>query len=165
MFGLGLGLGLGLELGLGGNCPRTIQADRAFWSFQTLIKMRNKNEVSYIIIFTWFSSTCTTIWNTFKTVLAARANWCWISCFQPYTCILQTVVDEMVRDQGLSWLVPGSFHWVSNPTPMDHNLFLPLIVYKLLDYHNKQLSELVATSQSIAFGCHKQLYLNSFKVA
>ena len=88
-----------------------------------------------------------------------------IFCFQPYTCILQTGVDVMVRDQGLSWLVPGSFHWVSNPTPMDHNLFLPLIVYKLLDYHNKQLSELVATSQSITFGCHKQLYLNSFKVA
>ena len=88
-----------------------------------------------------------------------------IFCFQPYTCSLHTGVDMMVKDQGLSWLVPGSFHRVSNPTPMDHNLFLPLIVYKLLDYHNKQLSELVATSQSITFGCHKQLYLNSFKVA
>ena len=88
-----------------------------------------------------------------------------IFCFQPYTCSLHTGVDMMVKDQGLSWLVPGSFHWVSNPTPVDHNLFLPLIVYKLLDYHNKQLSELVATSQSITFGCHKQLYLNSFKVA
>ena len=40
-----------------GNCPRTIQTDRAFWSFRTLIRMRNKNEVSYIIIFTWLSST------------------------------------------------------------------------------------------------------------
>ena len=114
--------------------------------------MRNKNEVSYIIIFTWFSSTCTTIWNTFKTVLAARANWCWISCFQPYTCILQTVVDEMVRDQGLSWLVPGSFHWVSKPTSTNQDLFIPLIhmsrlVDLLLDYDNKQLSELAATSQ------------------
>ena len=88
-----------------------------------------------------------------------------IFCFQPYTCSLHTGVDMMVKDQGLSWLVPGSFHWVSNPTLVDHNLFLPLIVYKLLDYHNKQLSELVATSQSITFGCHKQLYLNSFKVA
>ena len=75
-----------------------------------------------------------------------------IFCFQPYTCILQTGVDVMVRDQGLSWLVPGSFHWVSNPTPTDQDLFLPLILMSrlvdvLLDYHNKQLSELVATSQ------------------
>ena len=66
-----------LELGLGGNCLRTIQTDRVFWSFRTLIKMRNKNEVSYIIIFTWFSSyTCTKRWNTFQSVLAIRANWC-----------------------------------------------------------------------------------------
>ena len=65
-----------------------------------------------------------------------------IFCFQPYTCILQTGVDMMVRDQSRSWLVPGCFHWVFNPTPMDQDLFLPLIpmswlVDVLLDYDNK----------------------------
>ena len=88
-----------------------------------------------------------------------------IFCFQPYTCILQTGVDVMVRDQGLSWLVPGSFHWVSNPTPMDQDLFLPLILMSrlvdvLLDYHNKQLSELwQLLRKNITFGCHVEICL------
>ena len=58
----------------------------------------------------------------------------------------------MVRDQGLIWLVLGSFHWFSNLTPTYQDLFLPLIpmsrhVDVLLDYDNKQLLQVVATSQ------------------
>ena len=76
-----------------------------------------------------------------------------IFCFQPYTCILQTGVDVMVRDQGChdSYQVPVFIEFPT-PTPMDQDLFLPLIpmsrlVDALLDYDNKQLLELVATSQ------------------
>ena len=144
---------------MGGNFPRTIQTDRAFSSFR--IKLRSHFFYFHMIfLYMYHKMKHISIRACDKSKLMLN-----IFCFQPYTCSLHTGVDMMVKDQGLSWLVPGSFHWVSNPTPVDHNLFLPLIVYKLLDYHNKQLSELVATSQSITFGCHKQLYLNSFKVA
>ena len=96
-----------------------------------------------------------------------------IFCFQPYTCILQTGVDVMVRDQSQSWLVPGSFHWVFNPSPMDQDLFFPLIpmswlVDVLLDYDNSSSRswwQLLRLNITLAVMSRYVSHLNTFKIA